>query len=546
MDERVEVRRRVRNVSGLILIDVRESSITPVVAFNAAGAKHNLVFSPQLLDQVIQNTESLDEDEITNWTVLRNSFNMPAGSKTGYFALRPEIHKTLQTELFEGAKMENILSSSSSTLAETLPDLLTFNSSIVDQMQWERVAGVELTEETVEAECDLFSIVNEFFCNAIIPSITGAAFPESYQLLASDLATFNQFFYPFALGLPRLFPLPGLPGAMSARRRLLNNFERLFDELTNPPQKKVPDDDESLSGEETDADTPTPFTALNELFTKHDVPLQARAAIALYLLHSIHSKIVPLACWTLLHLHHHSASSKSETIIASIVQETKTWAEAVQPPSIHPDFPAPPELRFLDASKAASPTSFPLLRSCINESRRLYKSSVSILRLAKPITLTETESLRPGTPDQWELEAGSYMDIGLSQALANTSSANFLTPNVYQPDRFLHSPAPASVTSETSPYEKLTTALLLAFVAGTLQLWDISAAPKKTFRDLMNEGTAAAQGEEPPKASQERGTWVVPRAGDGSTVKVPKGEVRVRIRRREGLPERNVVRKGRM
>ena len=441
--------------------------------------------------------------------------------------------------------MEQILSSSLTTLTETLPDLVTFNTSMVDQMQWERVAGIDLTEETVEAECDLFSILNEFFCNAIIPPITGTVFPESYLLLASDLATFNQFFYPLALGLPRLYPLPGLPGAMLAKKRLLKNFERLFNELTNPPQKRVPDDDESLSGEETDADTPTPFTALNELFSKHDVPVQARAAIALHLLHSIYSEVVPLACWTILHIHQLSASAKSETLIASILKETKTWAEAVQPPSIHPSFPAPPEIRFLDKSKAISATSFPLLRSCINESRRLYKSSVSTLKLTKPITLTESESLRPGNPDQWELNAGSYVDIGVSHALMNTSAANFLTPNVYQPDRFVNTAPPSSVTSPSSPRETLTTGLLLAFVAGTLQLWDISAAPKKTFRDQINEVSAAAAGEKEPAASREPGTWVVPKAEDGGVVKVPKGDVRVRIRRREGLPERNVVRKGR-
>jgi hypothetical protein len=523
-------------------LEIRESSITPLIAYNAAGAKHNIILSQQLLDQLLKESESLDEAEITKWSVLRNTFNMPANSQEGYYELRPEISKTLEKELFRGAKMEKILSSSLTTLAESLPDLVTFNSSIVDQMQWERVAGLDLTEETVEAECDLFTIINDFFCNAIIPPITGATFPESYQLLASDLATFNQFFYPLALGLPRLYPLPGLPGAMLAKKRLLKNFTRLFEELTNPPQKRVPDDDESSSGEETDADTPTPFTALNELFTKHDVPVQARAAIALHLLHTIYSEVVPLACWTILHIHQQSVSTKSETLIELIVKETRIWAEAVQPPSIHPSFPAPPEIRFLDTSKAVAPATFPLLRSCINESRRLYKSSVTTLKLTKPITLTELESLRPGDPDKWELDAHSYIDIGLSHTLINTSSANFLTPNIYQPDRFIHTPAPTSVIS---PHEPLTTALLLAFIAGTLQLWDISAAPRKSFRDQMNEVTAAATGEKEPTASREKGTWIVPKAGDGGVVKVPMGEIRVRIRRREGLPERNVVRKGR-
>ncbi|KAF2680160.1 hypothetical protein K458DRAFT_445376 [Lentithecium fluviatile CBS 122367] len=527
---------------------LRDSSITPIIAYNAAGAKHNIVLSPPLLDQLLKESNSLDEAEITKWSILRNTFNMPANTKTGYLELRPEIAKTIENELFKGPTMEAVLASSLSMLSESLPDLITFNSSIVDQMPWERVAGLDLTEETVEAECDLFGIINEFFCNAIIPPITGTPFLESYQLLASDLATFNQFYYPLALGLPRLYPLPGLPGAMLAKKRLLRNFERLFDELTNPPKKKVPDDDESVSGEETDADTPTPFTALNNLFTKHDMPIQARAAIALQLLHSVFSGVVPLACWTIVHIHHAAASANSqdtkETLIGMLLAETKLWAEAVQPPSIHPSFPAPPEISFKSIPKALESNSFPLLRSCINETRRFYKSSVATLKLNKSITVTDPETLRPGIQEKWELDTGSYIDIGISQSLINTSAANFLTPNSYKPDRFLHTPPPSSVTSPSAPYETLTTALLLAFVAGVLQLWDITAAPKKTFRDHMQEAQAAAAGEKQPQASRKAGSWVVPGAGDGAGVKVPRGEVRVRIRRRGRLPERNVVRRG--
>jgi hypothetical protein len=39
------------------------------------------------------------------------------------------------------------------------------------------------------------------------------------------------------------------------------------------------------------------------------------------------------------------------------------------------------------------------------------------------------------------------------------------------------------------------------------------------------------------------GEWVVPRAVDGANVKIPKHDIRVRIRRREGLPEQRTVRK---
>ncbi|KAF2253661.1 hypothetical protein BU26DRAFT_478024 [Trematosphaeria pertusa] len=532
---------------------VRETAMTSIVAFNAAGAKHNVILLAPLLDQLLERSDSLDEAEISKWAILRNAFRMPGSAKEQYFQLRPALSNAFKEKIFKGAQMEKIMSSSLSALSETLPDLITFNSSIVDQMPWERVADIELTDGTVEAECELFALINEFFCNAIISPITGAHFLESYQLLASDLSTFNQLFYALALGLPRFFPAPGLPGAMLAKNRLLQNFNRVFNEITNPPKKRVPDDDESMSGEETDADTPTPLTALNELFMKHDVPIAARASITLQLLHSIFAEVVPLAFWTLLHIHSISATTTKtgdpeETPIEQIKKETKIWVEAIQPPSLHPSFPAPPEISFAGVPRAVSATSFPYLRSCINEARRLHKASDTTIRVTKPLTLTETYNIRgPDAQEQWELDVGSYIDVGLSQTLINTSPAAFLSPSEYKPDRFVDAAPPSTVTSPSDPQEPYATALLIALVAGIVQLWDITAAPKKSIFEHIQEAQAAAAGEKhvTKQTGKKLGTWVVPKAVDGASVKVPKGDVRVRIRRREGLPERRTLKKGR-
>lgn len=530
------------------LIAFSESSVTPLFAYNATGAKHNIILSPSLLDQVAKQSSSLDEAEICKWTVLQNAFNMPKNTKSLYLELQPALSKILEHELFKGAQMEKLLSSSLSLLSESLPDLITFNSSIVDQMPWERVSGLELTNESVEAECELFSLINEFFCNAIISPITGSQFPESYQLLASDLSTFNRFYYALTMGLPRLFPLAGLPTAMLAKKRLLQNFERVFRELSDPPKKRVPDDDESMSGEETDADTPTPLTALHDFFTQHKMPIPARAAVTLKLINDLVSEVIPVASWAILHIHASASTAMAqgavETLIDDIRKETKIWVEAIQPPSLHPSFPAPPEVSFAGVPRVVSATSFPYLRSSINEARRLYKASLMTLKVIKPITLTEAQGLRPGVQEQWEIEAGTYVDVGISQRLINNSPANFIAPNEYKPERFLDTPPPSSITSPSDLHEPLATSLIIALVAGILQLWEIKAAPKKSIFEVMQEARAEANGEK-PTFSQKAGTWVIPQGDDGANVKVPRGEIRVRIKRREGLAERRTLRKGR-
>ena len=371
----------------------RDSALTDVVAYKSAGAKHNVILSPGLLDRVVGNTNAFDQSEATKWTVLRNACGLSRQLKDQYLQLQPSISDTLNAEIFKGKGLETITAAAIHTLSLSLPDLITFNSSMVDQLEWERVAGIELTDGVDEAECDLFAIVNQFLCSAIISPITGPQFPESYQLLASDLATLNQYYYSLALGLPRFFPLPGLPGASLARRRLLQSFTKLFDDLANPPIKRVIADDESLSGEETDADAPTPFTALHDLFTKHNLPLSARASIALEVIHNIVAQAVPLAFWTILHIYRASSQpadyANGETPLVRIREETKKWAEAIQPPSIHPSFPSPPEISFLGTAPLFNPSTFTYLRSCIFEAKRIYGTPIASAILTKPIIFTE-------------------------------------------------------------------------------------------------------------------------------------------------------------
>ncbi|KAL1793631.1 hypothetical protein ACET3X_008613 [Alternaria dauci] len=495
---------------------VRDSATAGIVAYKAAGTKHNILLSDSLLGQIYKNLPSLELPDSSDLAILRNTFNLPKIMESHYLEIRNEIKQVVETELHEGAAKEGLIKTSLRILTESLPDFVTFNSSIVDQMQWERVSNVELTDGTSEAECDLFRLLNEFCCNAILPPIVGVQFTESYQLLATDLASL----------------------------------------------RKVPDDDESMSGEEdTDADVVTPLMKLNELFTKHELPAELRASIGLHLVHGIYSEVMPLVFWTVLHIYSSSKTQDGKATegspLENIKAESKAWAQAIQPPSIHPSFPAPPEIRFGSVKETLTSNSLPYLRSCINEARRLYTCSASTYRVGKPLHLQEDG---PGGKEQWELEPGTYIDMGLSQSLINSSSAFHSSPETFRPDRFLTTRVSSSVLPPADSSQSYKTDLIISVVSGITQLWEIAPAPKKTFLDVIQEaGNEASFGAEAPTADQKaakeeanreredakrkEAKWVLPKAVDGMGIKVPKGDVRVRIRRREGLPTSKVVRR---
>jgi hypothetical protein len=541
-----------------------DSTFESIIAYNAFGAKHNVVLNDVLteesfLSQISNGHDQLETPKAIHWAILRNAFSISSRVETQYFNLQPGINEALSANVYDD--MQPLVASTLNTLSESLPDFVTFNSSIVDQMQWERVADVELSDGTSEAECNLFALVNEFCCNAILPSILGAQFTESYQMLATDLATFNQKYWALALGLPRLFPIQGLPGAALAQKRLLQNLTRMFGELTNPPVRRVPDDDESVSGEETDADVLTPAMKLNELFTKHDIPMAARASITLQLIHDIIAEVVPLVFWTLLHVYATSdkASTAAFEIIPTgkIIAETKPWAQAIQPPSIHPSFPSPPAITF-DPTFSQTPADLlPYLHSCVNEARRMYTCSSQTYHLTSNLTLSDpTPSVSSET---WTLDPGSYIDIGLSQSLINSSPTIFPDPKTYKAARFHPTPSPPSSftpiplpTSIPDPSHTYKNALVLSIVTGIIHLWHISPAPSKSIFDHIAEAReeakigAAALTNEQKVAKNEalrqkrekdgrEGKWIIPKAVDGCGVKIPAKDVRVRVRRREGL-----------
>lgn len=545
-----------------------DSSVDSVVAYRVFGTRHNVIVNDtkadgSLLSQIYKKQSDLEVPKSMKWAVLRNAFGVPSRVESKYFVIESDLSKTIASNVYE--QVQPLLSSTLHTLQEVLPDLVTFNTSIVDQMQWERVSDVELTDGTSEAECNLFALVNEFCCNAILPTLMGAQITESYQLLATDLAAFNQRYWALALGLPRLSPIQGLPGAALAQKRLIQQLTKLFGELTYPAVRRVPEDDESVSGEETDADIPTPLVKLNELFTKHDLDMSARASLALQFIHEVVAEVVPLVFWTLLQVHKISGTwelrEDEKSPLEKVRHETQSWARAYQPPSIHPSFPSPPAISFDKAVDQS--TSLPYLHACIDESRRLYSCSNLTYRLVAPLTLSD-----PFVKDEtWTLDAGTYLDVGLSQSLINSH----VTINLGAAD-YIPNPYTATTPSTTkpisphpsSPAQPYISALTASILAGIFQLWDIAPAPKKSLFEHMQEareeaqiGAAALAGEQKSARSslvkerggsdggkgKKKGTWKIPGKADGASICVPRGDVRVRVRRREGLPEGRVVRR---
>lgn len=500
------------------LKSARDSTIDGIFAYNLAGMTHNVVLSPALVEAALSHSESLSETELITWIIPENAFGMPRSAKDQYLKTLPILSEAYEKQ-FKEASLNELLQSSIRILEETLPDFITFNPSIVDQMPWERVSDTRLDDSDPshsEVETNLLSLMNEFLGPAILFPLIGPSFPESYSLLFTDLETFSSSFFSLAIGLPRWFPIPGLPGAHLSRKRLLSNLTTLHNSLIN-------------EGTATDAETPTPLTAINTIQSTHNIPIPARAASTLGYIHQLTASTIPLAYWTLLHILNHSSTAEYDpTLLTRLQSETSPYAHATQHASIHPSFPSPVVLSIATPTHTFSPHC-PLLVSCLRETERLYATPLRTHLATSDLTITEPASSTSlnTTTATYTIQKGSILDLGQGQRLYGSDPRYHHDPQKWVPDRFLH-PVSSSTSQSTSKFSPLTNSadaiytqeIALAFLAGVIQLWEFSPAAPGMMDQAMGKTTT-------PKG------WRIPSIRAGRVVGLPAGDMRVLVRRKK-------------
>ncbi|KAI5289153.1 hypothetical protein KEM52_000891 [Ascosphaera acerosa] len=113
-------------------------------------------------------------------------------------------------------------------IQQTMPDLVTFLASAVDQQAWEKRCDEEPELEALgrarRARVDLFPLIREYVGYTLTAELMGSSFMEAYEVVLADIWLFDGKFDPILLGIPRWVPVPGLVPAYKARKRLLEGL----------------------------------------------------------------------------------------------------------------------------------------------------------------------------------------------------------------------------------------------------------------------------------------------------------------------------------
>ncbi|QDS70165.1 hypothetical protein FKW77_006099 [Venturia effusa] len=474
-----------------VLKDARKSSPAGVFALRLASQKHNFIYSAVLIKKLLAQDKSSISEEPFRLKLMANAFGLSAKEANLYQAIIPQLDAAILPHLRLRDVSEEKLRETMTHLEGNLPDLVTFNPSMVDQEPWERLAYLEPTKDEEGVIASLLPLVFIFLTHMTTDSlITQSILSDSdHHEIGPLLLSFMQSFQLLLTGLPRTIPHPSLPSAHITRRKLLNHLSTLTEEVLEDAEMQGP-----------------LLEARQAVLDEDQVPQNVRTADLLALLWSVNMPHV-LAFWMLAQI---VTDSKVQEDIRA---ETSKYVKAVQEQAIM-GFSVPPRVS-IDARSLL--TKCPLLESAYIETVRLYSRNSRAGVVTKDFELESQEATKVfKAGEKWKFTKGEWVDT--SNWLSNTDPSNFADADTWNAGCHIVEDENGMMTAEwgnvlkdfgvvgSEDVKDQCEMMCLAFIAGTLALWDFEPAGDKA--------------------------WVVPEAKFAVGVALPSGDFRVSIKKR--------------
>jgi hypothetical protein len=138
-----------------LLTIFRESFFNGIFALKLGNYRHNVIYSPMLIKSVLAQNEKAETVEDVTSTVMTNVFGLESRDRKLYQEIEPELKTAVLPFLQFKDGSGNNFSGLTKHLQGNLPDLITFNPSLVDQEPWERLSLLTPTSDDDVIEASL-------------------------------------------------------------------------------------------------------------------------------------------------------------------------------------------------------------------------------------------------------------------------------------------------------------------------------------------------------------------------------------------------------
>ncbi|KAJ4004934.1 hypothetical protein NW752_011447 [Fusarium irregulare] len=464
---------------------------------------HSFVFRPSLAARLLEQPESVADKEFVARRIMITNFGLSKKDLADYDKAAAEVHEVTKKYLSD-SHLDDLAKATLRDLDDNAADVVTFNSYATDQMDWERLANAELLENMGDEKVmaiDFFELMKTFVARTATISVFGTDFVEIYPDIWPHLWIFNDAFHSLAMGVPVWAPFPGSQRARFALGRLLTFMREFHGEL-----------DKFLSDEEPatkwqDFHTISPLVrARTEVYRKHGLSSDVRAAFDVALLWSTTVNTTSLISWSLFELY------QDPVLLSQIREQITPYVEVIQPKN---DFGGavwiPPQIKKLDLEGLL--TKCPLLEGVYLETLRLYGGGWSARYAKEDVTLKDNE-------DSFVLKKGTFAHV--INDLHHSDPRSFTDAKIWQVGRYLEDAVDKKGvnTQKINPYT-------IKASDGTLTMCDDSAF---TLRKVLMYISVFISLYNLEPAGSER--WPSPSIVKGVASAQPWRSVRLWVRRR--------------
>ena len=189
--------------------------------------------------KVSQASSSVEYDSLS-WAFLSRAFRLDDNCKQSFFDIQGAL-ASLSASSPEYTETPSLcLNAFIALFEQNAPFLITFSSSLVDQLPWERATGLEVSSDSYSplsssdnsVKASFPALIKNFTGHVLLKGLLGSDLMELYPGICSDLNDLELNYKWMLLGVPRWVPIPGLLAAHIARRRLelgLSGFHQALD-----------------------------------------------------------------------------------------------------------------------------------------------------------------------------------------------------------------------------------------------------------------------------------------------------------------------------
>ncbi|CAM1509043.1 Fc.00g027820.m01.CDS01 [Cosmosporella sp. VM-42] len=482
------------------LSKLRDRYLEGIFSIRLFNNVHTLVNRPSLSATLLQQSTSVADEQFIVRRLMVTNFGLSKNDLAAYDRACAEVQEKNEELInFPTTPLPEMMKN----LTNQLADLVTFNSYPVDQMEWERLAHAEVIEDNGKGEtvmeADLMNLTRNFVVKPAAAAIFGTDFVENFPEIWPFLWTFDEGFATLALNPPIWLPWPRAQKARNARRKL----EDFMYEFHTAMEKDMNGDDPGPRWYDLH-NVSSLVKSRTEVFRKHKLSLEVRAAYDVSLLWSLNAHSTSIISWSLLELY------KDPVLLEQVRDEIGPFVKVVQPEN---DFGGavwvPPKIETLNMEALLK--QCPLLNAVCLESVRLYGGGWSTRWLKEDVILGADDKKN----SKYVLKKGTYAHV--SRDLHYLDPKRYPDPKNWLLKRHLETDSPP--TNDIDPVtmydgsltmcddHRFTLLKMLTFVSLLISLYEI----------------------QPPGSK----SWSLPRISRGAISSWPTSPIRVWIKRRE-------------